>query len=85
MAEHSSLERDILKCAFYDGRLRVHNGTILAPRTNVSFSGNDYIKAFRSLRAQGLFTWSGHSPEGGELYDLNENGKKEFSTPMKPK
>jgi hypothetical protein len=87
MPDISSQEKEILKTAFFDGRVRVNNGAIIAIRTNVALSGLDYVKAFRSLRAQAWFNWAGHSPEGGELYDLSDSGRQEaekYARPAKP-
>ena len=74
----SALEREILRAAFHDGAMRVQDGEILFLRSKVVFSGNDYIRAFRSLRARNHLKWNGHSVTGGELYGLTDEGKEAF-------
>lgn len=76
-----------MRTAFFDGTIKVHNGSIIAVKTHVAFSGLDYVRAFRSLRAQAWFSWSGHDPAGGETYDLTETGRQEaekIARPPKP-
>ena len=78
MAALSPLEREILLAAFHDGAMRVQDGAILLLRTNVTFSGGDYVRAFRSLRARSYLKWNGHSVSGGELYGLTDEGREAF-------
>lgn len=75
----SANEVEILRCAFHDGALRVNEGVIMAIRTNVAFRGNDYTKAFRSLRARDYLKWEGHSVAGGELYNITPHGREAFT------
>ena len=81
----SGLELDLLKAAFHDGAMRVHEGAIFLLRTNVTFRGNDSIRAFRSLRARSYLKWNGHSVSGGELYGITEEGRTAFRESLVPR
>lgn len=78
MTPLSDLEVEILRAAFHDGAMRVHEGAIVLLRTNVAFRGVDSVRAFRSLRARNYLKWNGHSVSGGELYGLTEEGRTVF-------
>ena len=78
MTDFSPLQREVLTAAFYDGGFRVHEGLILAVKTNVGFRGVEYVQAFRSLRASNYLKWCGHSVAGGELYEITPEGRAAF-------
>jgi hypothetical protein len=75
MSELSSAEKDILKAARFDGRFLLKDGAVVMIRTNVAFRGVEYQKAIKSLRGRGYLKWIAHDVEGGEIYDLTENGR----------
>ena len=85
MTPLSDLEMELLRAAFHDGAMRVHEGAIVLLRTNVAFRGNDSIRAFRSLRARSYLKWNGHSVSEGELYGITEEGREAFRTVQNPK
>lgn len=78
MTALSDLEIQLLRASFHDGAMRVHEGAIFMLRTSITFRGNDFVRAFRSLRARNYLKWNGHSVAGGELYSLTDEGKDAF-------
>ncbi len=76
-------EIEILRAAFHDGALRMNEGAILAIRTNIAFRSNDYVRAFRSLRARNYLKWEGHSVSGGELYNITPQGREAYTVTTK--
>jgi hypothetical protein len=78
-------EAELLRAAFHDGAMRVHEGAIVFLRTSVTFRGVDSTRAFRSLRARNFLKWNGHSVSGGELYAITEEGRAAFQASQRPK
>jgi hypothetical protein len=74
----SNLEVQLLRAAFHDGAMRVDGGAFFMLRTNVTFRGGDFVRAFRSLRARNYLKWNGHSVSGGELYALTDEGREAY-------
>ena len=74
----SDLELELLRAAFHDGAMRVHEGAILMLRSNVTFRGVGSVRAFRSLRARSYLKWNGHSVAGGELYGITDEGRTAY-------
>lgn len=78
MTPLSADELELLRAAFHDGAMRVHEGTIVFLRSNVTFRGVETTRAFRSLRARNFLKWNGHSVSGGELYAITGAGRTAF-------
>ena len=78
MTPLSRPEIELLRAAFHDGTMRVHEGAILMLRSNITFRGVESVRSFRSRRARNYVKWNDHSVAGGELYGITEEGRAAY-------